>query len=82
MAFVYILRSTINEITYVGSTLDMELRLREHNSGKNVFTRRHRPWRVVYQEKFEILGQARAREKYLKSAAGRRWLKVNNIIPR
>ena len=82
MAHVYILKSTITNITYTGSTTDLDRRLGEHNSGKNVFTRRHRPWRVVYKENFAKLKEARVREKYLKSGTGRRWLKVNNIIPR
>ncbi|MEK7612552.1 MAG: GIY-YIG nuclease family protein [Patescibacteria group bacterium] len=82
MACVYILKSTTKNITYVGSTPDIDRRLNEHNSGKNVFTSRHRPWRLVYTENYDKLIDARVREKYLKSAAGRRWLKVNNIIPR
>ena len=82
MACVYVLKSTVAEITYVGSTTDLDRRLNEHNSGKNFFTRRHCPWRVVYQEQFDKLSEARSREKYLKSGAGRRWLRVNNIIPR
>jgi putative endonuclease len=82
MAYVYILKSTVKEITYTGSTPDINRRLKEHNSGKNVFTSRHRPWRLVHQESYVTLAEARDREKYLKSAAGRRWLKVNKIIPR
>lgn len=82
MAYVYILKSEVASITYTGSTLDIDNRLKEHNSGKSVFTRRHRPWRVIYQESYEELSQARIREKYLKSSAGRRWLKANKIIPR
>ena len=82
MAYVYILKSTVVGVTYTGSTSDIERRLKEHNDGKNVFTSRHRPWRLVYKETFKELREARKREKYLKSAAGRRWLKVNNIIPR
>ncbi len=82
MATVYILKSESRLITYVGSTTDINRRLQEHNSGKNTFTRRYIPWVVVYTEEFENLQTARKRERYLKSAAGRRFIKQNNIIPR
>ena len=54
---------------------DMSNRLLEHNSGKNRFTKGHRPWKVIYTEKNTDWEAARKREKYLKSAAGKNWLK-------
>ena len=83
MAFVYFLKSELFTKTYVGSTLDLENRLREHNSGKSTFTSRYKPWVIVYSEKFDTIGEARKREKYLKSCAGRKFLKkLINQIPR
>lgn len=73
--FVYILKSKIKEITYVGFTNDIERRVMEHNSGKLKFTRIYKPWEVVYLEEFYSKAEARKREKYFKSAAGRRLIR-------
>ena len=62
MAYVYILKSTVDGVTYTGSTSDIERRLKENNDGKNVFTSRHHPWRLVYKETFKELREARKRE--------------------
>jgi len=37
--------------------------------------KKHAPFELVYFEPFETREKARAREKYFKSAAGRRFLK-------
>jgi len=39
------------------------------------------PWKLVYSEEYENIALAREREHYLKSAAGRRFVKKKNIIP-
>ncbi|MFZ2886453.1 MAG: GIY-YIG nuclease family protein [Minisyncoccia bacterium] len=80
MAWVYILKSVNERKTYVGNTTDIDRRLVEHNSGKNTFTKRYAPWVVVYKEEIVSLVDARMREKYLKSAAGRRFIKQNNLV--
>ncbi len=35
------------------------------------------PWEIIHAEIFETRIEARKREKYFKSAAGRRWRKLN-----
>lgn len=50
-------------------------RLKNHNSGKVKSTKAFRPWIIVHREMFETRFEARNREKYLKSADGRRWRK-------
>jgi putative endonuclease len=72
---VYILKSKIKETTYVGFTNNIERRLIEHNSGKSKFTSIYRPWEIVYKEEHTSLEEARKREKYLKTASGRRLIK-------
>ena len=58
---------------YVGSTgRAPELRLGEHNAGRNRWTRAHRPWRLLYWEAYEEKRVAVARERFLKTGAGRR----------
>ena len=61
--FVYILKSKIREITYVGFTNDIDRRVREHNLGKSKFTRVYKPWEMVYKEEFSIEEEAIRREK-------------------
>ncbi len=78
---VYVLYSVEYEKYYVGLTTDIARRLEEHNLGKTSSTKGFRPWEVVYFETFATRKEARKREKYLKTAAGRRWRK-NNIRPR
>jgi putative endonuclease len=72
---VYVLKSLSVGKFYVGMTEDLERRLSEHNAGKSKFTSGYLPWEVVYSEEAEDAVAARKREKYLKSAAGRRFLK-------
>jgi putative endonuclease len=79
MAFVYILKSKNYDKTYVGSTLNLEKRLSEHNSGKSTFTSKFKPWTIIYSEDFQNLSEARKKEKYYKSASGRNQIKKLNI---
>lgn len=60
---------------------DLVRRLAEHNEGRNKSTKAYSPWEIVVKELFETRKEARKREKYLKSAAGRKWRKLN-IRPR
>ncbi|MFC1726922.1 GIY-YIG nuclease family protein [Patescibacteria group bacterium] len=75
MYFVYLLKSKKHNKSYVGMTKDLEIRLRRHNQGYYNYTKRYLPWEIVYSEKIDTLENATKREKYLKSAAGRKWLK-------
>ena len=77
MYFVYILYSEKGTCYYVGMTKNMTKRLHTHNSGYVQSTKPYLPWRVVHTETHPSLEKARKREKYLKSAAGRRWRKKN-----
>ena len=73
--FVYIIKSIKHHGLYKGFTDNLSRRLNEHNSGKSKYTSRGIPWILVYFETHESLKAAIAREKYFKSAAGRRFLK-------
>ena len=75
MVTVYVLISLKDEATYVGMALDAAKRLKEHNSGKNRYTKAHLPWKIIYTEEHPDWAAARIREKYLKSTAGKNWLK-------
>lgn len=78
MYFVYVIQSESHGTRYVGSTKDVEGRLREHNEGKCRYTSGRMTWRLVYQEEYASRSEAMKREKYLKSGQGREWL--NGIL--
>ena len=75
MFYVYIIQSQINANLYKGMTSNMEDRLKQHNAGKTETTKAFRPWKLIYFEEFDDRNQARAREKYFKSGAGRRYIR-------
>ena len=75
--FVYILFSNTFGKYYVGMTNDLNRRLNQHNSNQVNSTKAFSPWTIFHSESFETRIEAREREKYLKSAAGRRWRKNN-----
>lgn len=74
MITVYVIESLTDETWYTGMALNAHTRLAEHNNGKNRFTKGHLPWKIIYTETHPDWTTARVREKYLKSAGGKRWL--------
>jgi len=71
------LKSKREEKYYTGHTNSLERRLVEHNLEQRGYTKNNALWEVVYHETFQTRQEAIDREKYFKSAAGRRWLKKN-----
>ena len=71
---VYVLQSADGHF-YKGMTSNLERRLVEHKQGNTKSTRNFGEFTLVYTETAEDSVTARIREKYLKSAAGRRFLK-------
>ncbi|TSC89122.1 MAG: excinuclease abc c subunit domain protein [Parcubacteria group bacterium Gr01-1014_3] len=67
MFYCYILKSRQSNKYYVGSTKDLNERLKLHNSGLVKSTKSAIPWVVVHSEKFESLSAARSRELKIKS---------------
>jgi len=79
MYYVYILKSLQDGSLYKGQTEDLDQRIRQHNLGKSAYTSRKRPWELVYIEEYALREEAIIRERYLKSAAGRRFIKSLNL---
>lgn len=73
--FVYLLQSVKDGSFYVGFTTDLQRRLKEHNSGHSNYSSKHGPWKLIYFEEFKTLEEAVARERYLKTGAGRKFRK-------
>ena len=74
MIQVYVIESLLDKTWYTGMAMDARNRLQDHNGGKNRFTKGHLPWKIIYIEEHPDWITARVREKYLKTAAGKKWL--------
>ncbi len=70
MFYVYILKSSIFQKHYVGSTNNLSRRLSDHNSGKVKSTKAFKPWNIIYTEIFSTRNDALRREKQIKSYKG------------
>ena len=79
MACVYVFFSEKRKIFYKGSTRDncAQSRLDAHNKGTVRSTKAGLPWKLLYFEVFPDYTAARKREIFLKSGAGRKWIKEN-----
>ena len=74
MYYVYVLKSP-NQF-YIGSTGDLKRRLVEHKTNRSIATKNRGPWKLVYYEASESKSDALHREIYLKTAWGKRYLKM------
>ena len=75
--YVYALSSEIKDWIYVGMTNNFKRRIEEHNRGYNRSTKPYKPFHTLFIEEYESTIEARNKEKYLKSAAGKRWIRKN-----
>jgi len=78
MYCVYALKSKIANFYYKGFCQDLNKRLLQHNSGQTKSNKKYAPYEIVYTEEYIVIEDVLKREKYFKSAAGRRYLK--NIL--
>jgi putative endonuclease len=69
---VYVLLSEADAKMYVGYTANLKQRLTDHFNGRNKATASRRPLRLIYCEHHASTSDAHPREKYLKTAAGKR----------
>lgn len=75
MFTVYVLKSEKNGRRYVGYTgKEADVRLKEHNTGSNKYTRHNGPFILIYTERYEEKTEAAMRERFLKSGQGRKFL--------
>jgi len=56
-------------------TSNLEERLKSHNELGKGWTKRYRPWEIVYKEFFDLKKDALNRELYLKTGSGRTFIK-------
>lgn len=73
MCWLYILRSE-NGRYYIGSTKNLERRLKQHRLGYTRTTKVLKTNELVYKEEFDNITLARIREKQLKSYKSKRYI--------
>lgn len=66
MNYMYILKSKKDSQLYLGSTIDLRKRFKEHNDGKVFSTKSRKPFELVYYEAYKSESDARKREASLK----------------
>jgi putative endonuclease len=76
MYYTYILKSKKDNQFYTGYTNDLVERLKMHKTGKIVSTKNRLPIDLVYYEACLNQQDATHREKYLKTAWGKRYTKT------
>lgn len=68
MYFVYFIRSLKNKNwVYIGSTSNLEKRIKNHNKGEVHSTKNRKPFELIYHEIYVKLSDARKREKQIKT---------------
>ncbi len=72
--YAYILESAKDGNHYIGYTSDLKRRFEEHNQGQSTATSLRRPLKLIYYEACLDERDAKQRERYLKTTAGRRFL--------
>ena len=76
MFTTYVLYSPSFDKIYIGFTSDLDSRILSHNLyATKGYTVRYRPWHVIYTEEFPSKAEALKREKELKSAQGRTFIR-------
>ena len=75
MFYIYIIQNKKDGRWYTGFTNDLRKRFNEHNNNKVVSTNNKCPFELIYYEACFNKYDALAREKYLKTGMGKRYLK-------
>jgi putative endonuclease len=71
---MYILQSVKSGRYYIGHTDEVPRRLIEHNSGMTKYTRRGRPWKLMYVESYATRSAAMKRELEIKAKKSRKYI--------
>ena len=66
MYYVYVIKSSVDNKLYIGSTNDLKRRLSEHNAGQNKSTMHRKPLELVYYEAYRSKLDSLERERKLK----------------
>ncbi len=76
MYYIYVLKSLKDRNFYTGYTNNLKERLELHNAGKVDSTKNRLPLELLYYEACVDQQDATHREKYLKTAWGKRYIRT------
>ena len=75
--YLYILRSTQKETYYIGISSDPERRVYFHNRDECTgYTRRYRPWELVFKCAFDTKGRALKAERKIKGWKSKKMVRL------
>ncbi|MFC2124324.1 GIY-YIG nuclease family protein [Bacteroidota bacterium] len=72
----YVLYSIKDLKFYIGYSTNIQERIKDHNAGKTKNTAPRRPFQLIFCEFYFSKRNAQRREKYLKTTAGKKALKI------
>jgi putative endonuclease len=75
MAFVYIIKSVKSGRFYIGSTINLERRLIQHEKGANNSTRNYGEIKLIFSQEYSTVREARIIERKLKKLKRKDYLK-------
>ena len=70
----YVLYSAKLDKYYTGSCEDLDVRILQHNSGRNTSTKSGTPWEIKYFEEFVTRSDAQKREMEIKKKKSRKYI--------
>ena len=74
MYWVYILKNLREGKYYVGYTMNLGERIRQHNRGKSRWTKNKGGWVLVYSEHYRHKSEAISRENEIKRKKSRQYI--------
>ena len=75
MYYTYLLLLMNKEI-YTGYTNNLQIRFKEHYTGRVTSTKNYRPLKLIFYEAFLNKKDAERREKYFKTTKGKKMIKI------
>lgn len=73
---VYVLLSFKDKLLYIGYTSHLEKRVEAHNKGYSEATSSRRPFKLIFCEYYYSMKDAKRRESYFKTTAGKKAIKI------
>ena len=75
MYYVYFLKSLSNNDLYIGSTENVNIRVKLHNSGKVKSTKANKPWELLEYKEYTSRSEAVRFERFYKNHQQKELLK-------
>ena len=70
--YVYILKSLKDDSFYIGHSSNLENRIDRHNAGRERYTKKKLPWKLMWSVQKESRSEAMKLEKHLKNLKSRK----------